>query len=56
MPQDKSQICTLRIMFPVTSDEAAIEAKHKVEAALADVPDATIQFALMAAPPAMPKQ
>lgn len=55
MGQDKSEVCTLRIMFPVTSDEKAIEAKHKVEEALADVGDVTVQFALMSAPAAMPK-
>ena len=50
MQQDKNQICTLRIMFPVTSDEKAIEAKQKVEAALADVSDVNTQFSIVSMP------
>lgn len=46
-----SEICSIRIMFPVKSDEAAIEYKKKIAAILADIPDAQIQFSIMSAAP-----
>lgn len=46
MDQDKQEICSIRIMFPVTSDEQAIEYKKKIAALLAEIPDAQIQFSL----------
>lgn len=49
MEQGKMEICTIKIMFPVESDEKAIEYKKKITDILSDVPDATIQFSLMAA-------
>ena len=44
------QVCSIRIMFPVTSDEQAIEYKKKISVVLADIADANIQFSLMTAP------
>jgi len=38
-------------MFPVTSDEQAVEYKRKIQEVLKDVPDASIQFGLMTGPP-----
>lgn len=54
--QDKQEICTIRIMFPVNSDEDAIECKKKIAAAVADKPDAVMQFSISNMPPmpAMP--
>ncbi|KKL05719.1 hypothetical protein LCGC14_2603230 [marine sediment metagenome] len=46
-----NEICTIRIVFPVITDEEAIEVKKKIEAALADKPNAQIHFALMPQPP-----
>jgi len=46
-----SELCNIRIMFPVNSDDEAIEYKKKIAVLLADIPDATIQFSLMKAPP-----
>jgi len=46
MPEDKKQICSIRIMFPVESDEHAIEYKKKIGGVIADIPEATIQFSL----------
>lgn len=40
------QICTIRIMFPVESDEQAIEYKRKISDALSDKPEARIEFSL----------
>jgi len=43
------QLCTIRIGFPVKSDEQAIEYKRKIGAILAEIPEAQIQFSLMTA-------
>lgn len=45
-----SEICSIRIMFPVESDEQAIEYKKKIAAILAEIPDAQINFALSSLP------
>ncbi|GAI62988.1 unnamed protein product [marine sediment metagenome] len=54
MEQDKKELCTIRIMFPVTSDEQAIEYKRKIAAILSEIPDAQIQFSLMSGRPTIP--
>jgi len=46
----KTELCTIRIMFPVESDEKAIEAKKKIAEALNEYPDAQIQFSLTGIP------
>lgn len=53
MDDVKKEICTIRIMFPVTSDEQAIEYKKKIGEVLAEIPDAQIQFSLMTPPGGM---
>lgn len=50
MAEPKKEICTIRIMFPVESDEQAIEYKKKIAALLAEIPDAQLQFSLMNMP------
>lgn len=50
-PQAPKQLCTLRIMFPVESDEVAIQYKKKITEILAPIPEAQISFSLMNAPP-----
>jgi len=56
-PQEKNespkQLCTLRIVFPVDDDEAAIEVKKKITEILAPMQDAQIIFGLAPARPAM---
>ncbi len=49
-----TQICSIRIGFPVTSDEQAIEYKKKLSEVLADMPNARIEFSLMAIPVGSP--
>lgn len=49
--QTDSELCSIRIMFPVESDEQAIDYKKKIAALLAEIPEAQIQFSLMKAPP-----
>lgn len=50
MDKSNSEICTIRIMFPVDSDEQAIEAKKKISEAMADIPETQVQFAIMSNP------
>jgi len=45
-----SEICSIRIMFPVSSDEQAIEYKKKIQSVLSDNPDAQIQFSIATVP------
>jgi len=44
---NKQNICSIRILFPVESDEQAIEYKKKISNLLTEMPDAQIQFSLM---------
>ncbi len=44
------QICSMRIGFPVTTDEQAIEYKTKISAILADIPNLRIEFSLSSMP------
>jgi len=58
MPEEEQKtpvkdICTIKIMFPVDTDEQAIEYKKKITDILADIPAAQIQFNLMP-PPVLP--
>lgn len=48
--QTVSEICSIRIMFPVESDEQALAFKKKIGDLLADIPDAMIQFSINSAP------
>lgn len=48
------QVCSIRIMFPVDTDEQAIEYKKKINDILANIPQARIEFSLMSRPPLVP--
>lgn len=50
MEQDKKELCSIRIMFPVESDEKAIEYKKKIADLLAEISDAQIQFSIATMP------
>lgn len=52
--QTTAQVCSIRIMFPVITDEQAIEYKKKVSSVLADISQARIEFSLMSRPPLLP--
>lgn len=54
MDNDKKELCTIRIIFPVESDEKAIEYKRKIAVILAEIPDAQTQFNLTSLPPKPP--
>lgn len=51
MPEPDKEICSINIMFPVESDEVAIDCKKKVQEALSNMPDAQVRFMLMPPPP-----
>jgi len=44
------QVCSIRIMFPVDTDEQAIAYKKKIGDVLADIPQARIEFSLSTIP------
>ncbi len=50
MDKPEKEICTIRIMFPVESDEQALDCKKKIKEALADIPEVQTQFAIMNKP------
>ena len=56
--QDKKtppkQLCAIRIMFPVDTDELAIAYKKKISDVLADIPNVRVEFTLTSRPPLMP--
>lgn len=49
-PQTQTEICSIRIGFPVESDEQAIAYKKKVSEILADIPEVRIEFSLSTIP------
>lgn len=46
MAQGNQEVCSIRIMFPVESDDQAIEFKKKIAGLLSEVKDSNMQFAL----------
>jgi len=50
MDKDKQQICSIRIMFTVDTDEEAIDCKKKIAEALKHKPDIQLQFSLANVP------
>jgi len=51
--KEPGQLCTLRIAFPVETDDEAIAVKKKIGEILADVLDAQVNFSLVNARAAM---
>jgi len=51
---EKQQVCSIRIAFPVTSDDDAIKYKKEIDKILANIPDANIQFSILSGRPQMP--
>lgn len=50
MEQPKKEVCSIRIMFPVDSDDEAIAIKKKIKDILSGSPEAIIQFSINSAP------
>jgi len=42
-----SEICTIKILFPVGSDEQALDSKKKIQEILSGIDDVQIDFRLM---------
>ena len=53
MPPVKQEVCTIKIMFRVESDEVAIGYKKKIEEVLSDGSDVQVQFSIMSLPKEM---
>lgn len=54
-PPQPKEVCSIRIVFPVTSDEQAIEYKKKISYILLEIPDAHIDFSLRTIPKGIPQ-
>lgn len=54
--QTVSEVCSIRIMFPVKSDEEALACKKKIGEIFTDMPDVVIQFAINSGPLDRPMQ
>lgn len=50
----KQQVCSIRIAFPVDSDEEAIKIKKQVDTIFAGKADSNIQFSILSGRPQMP--
>lgn len=48
-----SEICTIRIAFPVESDEQAISYRAKIKEMLSAVPNAQVNFSIVSTPQGM---
>jgi len=55
MDKSKKQICQIQVMFPVDTDEKALELKKNIETLLDETPDAQVHFTLMPLP-TLPKR
>ena len=49
-PSPHKELCSIRIMFPVDTDEQAIDYKKKIAAVLSEIPEAQINFSIMTMP------
>ena len=45
-PKEPTQVCSMQIAFPVTSDDEAIAYKKKITEILAECPNAQIRFTI----------
>jgi hypothetical protein len=50
MEQGKKEVCTIHIMFPIDTDEEALNYKKKISAVLSEVPNSNIEFRLTEMP------
>lgn len=49
-PPQPKEICTIRIAFPVESDEQALAYKKRLAEVLFDIPESQLHFSLMSTP------
>lgn len=50
MDNPKKEICTIRVIFPVDSDDEAIAIKKKISELLVSMTESQIQFSIMSSP------
>lgn len=48
------EVCQMRIMFPIVSDQHAIDTKAKIKEAIGNIPDVVITFSIMTLPSKRP--
>ena len=53
-PKPQPEVCIIKIVFPIASDEEAIKVKQKIAAILAEIPETVINFSLMSGRPPVP--
>lgn len=51
--QKTPQICSIKVTFPVETDEQAIQYKQAMTSVLATIPNAKIEFVLLSLPTSM---
>ncbi len=57
-PDNKTekQVCIIKIVFPVSSDDEAINLKKKIAVLLDEIPETVMNFSLMSGRPPTPGQ
>lgn len=55
-PPQLKEVCSMRIVFPIVSDEQALDIRKGVKVLLQDIPDAQVHFSIIPSPalPALP--
>lgn len=53
-PPQHKEVCSIRVIFPITSDEQAIAYKKQISDILCDIPEAHIEFSIRPLPTAPP--
>jgi len=46
-PPQLNEMCTIRIIFPVESDEQALSVKKRIRETLGDIPNVQVHFAIV---------
>ena len=47
MDKSEKDVCSIRIMFPVDSDEQAFDCRKKIQSALSGIPDTHTDFRIV---------
>ena len=55
MAQPDKEFCSIRLMFPVETDDKAITIKKEIAIALKDIPEAQIDFRIVSSQMLIPK-
>lgn len=55
MDNSNKEICIIKLMFPVDSDEQAFNCKKKAGEMLKDIPESQVDFRIISGRPPMPQ-